>query len=180
MSEAELVKSRFELLYPAMNDGMCRLWAACEANVLGLQGVAIVAAATGLSVETIRQGQRELKLFNSSSPNKKYTPLTPQGRIRRPGGGRKRAEVKDPELLSILESLVENDVAGDPMSEQKWIRNSLGKLSQRLEEQGHPVSPGVISRLLTEGGFSMKANTKRKVHSKSPERDEQFTYIALQ
>ncbi len=180
MSETELIKCRFELLRPVMNDGMCRLWAACEATVLGPQGVAIVAAATGLSVETIRQGQRELKLFSSSYPNKKHTPLTPQGRIRRPGGGRKRAEVKDPELISILESLVENDIAGDPMSQQKWIRNSLGKLSLRLKEQGHSASPAVISRLFTEGGFSMKANTKRKVHSKSPERDEQFTYIALQ
>ncbi len=180
MSEIELIKCRFELLRSAMNHGMCRLWAACEAQVLGSQGVAIVAAATGLPAETIRQGQRELKLFSSSSPNKKFTPLTPQGRIRRPGGGRKRAEVKDPELISVLESLIENDIAGDPMSEQKWIRNSLGKLSLRLKEQGHPASPGVISRLLTENGFSMKANTKRKVYSKSPERDEQFTYIALQ
>jgi len=29
-------------------------------------------------------------------------------------------------------------------------------------------------------GFSMKANTKRKIHSNSPGRDEQFDYIALQ
>jgi len=159
MSDIEIIRCKFELLRPAMNSGMLRLWAACEAKVLGLHGVTTVTAATGLSVETIRQGLRDLAQFNISTQSKVFTPQVPQGRIRRLGGGRKRAEVQDPAIMSALEALIENDIAGDPMTEKKWVRNSLGNLSKQLKEQGHQASPSVVSRLLTEMGFSMKANT---------------------
>lgn len=180
MSDIELIRRKFELLRPTMNNGMCRLWAACEAKVLGSQGETIVVAATGLSIETIRQGLKDLEQFSVSSSSKVFTPQMPQGRIRRLGGGRKRAEVKEPSIISALEVLVENDIAGDPMSQQKWLRNSLGNLSKQLKEQGYQASKTVVSRLLKEKGFSMKANSKRKIHSKSPGRNEQFNYIALQ
>src|SRR5215469_2659720 len=40
-------------------------------------------------------------------------------RIRRPGAGRKRIEVNDPGILTTLERLLTDEVAGDPMGKQK-------------------------------------------------------------
>jgi hypothetical protein len=101
-------------------------------------------------------------------------------RVRRPGAGAKPVEVKDPGILAALERLIENDVAGDPMGEAKWVRASLRSLSAQLAGAGHPASPGTVGRLLTQMGYSMKGNKRRQVHARDPPRDEQFRYIASQ
>jgi hypothetical protein len=101
-------------------------------------------------------------------------------RIRRPGGGRKLVEVKDPTIMTTLEKMLENEVAGNPMSEQKWVRSSTRNLSKKLKEEGYQVSPVTISRLLKKMGFSIKANKKKQIKSNCPDRDQQFRYIASQ
>jgi len=47
----------------------------------------------------------------------------------------------------MLEALVLPETAGDPMSEQKWVRSSLRHLSQRWKLMGHQVSPPTVGRL---------------------------------
>lgn len=103
-------------------------------------------------------------------------------RIRRLGGGRKLTEVKDPAIVPTLECLLkdQNEVGGDPMTEQKWIRSSLRRLSEQLAAEGHPASGGTVRRLLKKMGFSLKANQRKQGRSGCPERDEQFSYIAAQ
>jgi Rhodopirellula transposase DDE domain len=54
---------------------------------------------------------------------------------------------KDPALEGTLDALVQEDPAGDPMSEQKWVRCSLRQLSRRLKDAGHPASPPTVGRL---------------------------------
>ncbi len=44
-----------------MNEKMSRLWAACEAHVIGPDGVNIVAIATGISKTDIHIGLQELE-----------------------------------------------------------------------------------------------------------------------
>lgn len=63
-----------------------RLLAGFLAQQHGRGGIAWLARITGLSPHTIRRGGRELRHGD---------PL-PAGRVRHPGAGRKRAEVKDP------------------------------------------------------------------------------------
>ena len=58
-----------------------------------------------------------------------------QYRIRRPGGGRKLTEEKDPTIVNALEQMLADEVAGDPMTDQKWIRSSLSRLSKRLKRK---------------------------------------------
>ncbi|MBO0782054.1 MAG: hypothetical protein J2P37_24810 [Ktedonobacteraceae bacterium] len=36
-----------------------------------------------------------------------------------------------------MQTLVQPETAGDPMSEQKWVRSSLRHLSERLKELGY-------------------------------------------
>lgn len=101
-------------------------------------------------------------------------------RIRRPGGGRKFTEQKDPTIVTALEQMLKDEVAGDPMTEQKWIRSSLSRLSTRLADEGHQASSSTVARLLKKMGFSLKANKRKQGKSGCPDRDEQFKYIASQ
>ena len=103
-----------------------------------------------------------------------------QYRIRRPGAGRKLTEAKDPTVVTALERMLTDEVAGDPMTDQKWIRSSLSRLSKRLGDEGHQASTGTVARLLTKMGFSLKANMRKQGRLGCPERDEQFKYIASQ
>jgi transposase len=94
--------------------------------------------------------------------------------------GRPRVEEARPGITAALERLLVNDVAGDPMNEKKWVRVTLTRLSARLKEQGYRAVEKTVRRLLKQMGFSMKANKRRQVRSKCPERDEPFRYIASQ
>jgi hypothetical protein len=73
-----------------------------------------------------------------------------------------------------------NETAGDPSSDQRWIRSSLRSLSQRLGYAGHPASPPTVSRLLKELRYSLKANVKKKAGKEHPDRNQQFEYIEAQ
>ena len=88
---------------------------------------------------------------------------------------------KDPAILTTLQELVEPVTAGDPMSEQKWVRVSLRQVSRDLGEAGHSASPPTVRRLLDAQGYRLHANTKQLESSAAhPDRDRQFEYITEQ
>lgn len=188
MSDIDTVKQKYELLRAAMDERLNRLWAASEAIMIGRGGVTLVADATGLSRVTIRAGIQELEALGLV-PAIRVTPRQAvsrpirvgwSDRIRRPGGGRKLSEVKDPAIVPTLEKLLTNEVGGDPASDKKWVRCSLRQLCEWLKEEGHPASPTVVGRLLKNMGYSLRANERKQGQSRAnhPERDEQFRYIA--
>ena len=72
------------------------------------------------------------------------------------------------------------ETAGDPMSEQKWVRSSLRHLSDQLAGKGHRACPMTVGRLLKQAGYSLKANIKRLAGSQHPDRNTQFEYIESQ
>ncbi len=76
--------------------------------------------------------------------------------------------------------MVEPETAGDPASEQKWIRSSLRQLSRRLTQAGHPASAPTVSRLLKKRDYSLKVNVKKEAGEDHPDRDDQFEYIQTQ
>jgi hypothetical protein len=83
--------------------------------------------------------------------------------------------------VTAVQALVEPVTAGDPMSEQKWVRVSLRQLSRRLGEAGHPASPPTVRRLLDAQGYRLHANTKQlEAGAAHPDRDQQFQYITEQ
>ena len=89
---AELVDSvarRYEVLRPHLSEFQRRLWLGAEAAESGAGGVAVVAAATGVAADTVRRGRKEVD--DGVAPA--------AGRSRKPGGGRKRAESHDAELV---------------------------------------------------------------------------------
>jgi transposase len=159
---------RFRVLFPHLSERQRRLVMAQEARLLGHGGVRTVAVAAGVSETTVRTGVFELEAGED--------PL-PDGRVRRPGGGRKTAEDQDPDLVPALLALVEPDERGDPMSPLRWTTKSLRALAGELARQGHPVSAPTVGRLLKEQGFSLQANAKTLEGKQHPDRDAQFRYI---
>lgn len=83
--------------------------------------------------------------------------------------------------MTALQEVVAPVTAGDPMSEQKWVRASLRSLRRHLGEVGHAASPPTARRLLDAQGYRLHANTKqREAGAAHPDRDQQFRYIAEQ
>ena len=160
--------SRFETLLPLLNERQSRLALGLEARLLGHGGVQAVAHAAGVSVKTVRRGMDELEAGTESLP---------VDRSRRPGGGRKPARDKDPDVVEALLALVEPQERGDPMSPLRWTTKSLRHLADELARQGHPVSAPTVGKLLRENGFSLQGTSKTVEGEQHPDRDQQFAHI---
>jgi hypothetical protein len=93
--------------------------------------------------------------------------------------GRPRVEQKDPSIIEVLEHLLADETAGDPMTNQRWARSSLRKLQARLRAEGHIASPSTIARLLRGLGYSPKACKRRRAGDRCPGTAEQFEHIRL-
>lgn len=162
-----LLKKRYELLFPLLNEKSKRLWSAVEAKVIGYGGIAIVSKATKISRTTISTGIKELEQNNNIE----------MSRVRKEGGGRKKITEKQPGLINEIERLLEPYVRGEPESPLLWTCKSLRKLSKELENTGYHVSYKILGALLKEQGFSLQANKKTYEGKNHPDRDEQFKYI---
>jgi len=167
---ADLVESvarRFEVLRPHLSELQRRLWLGAEAAELGAGGVAVVARAVGVAPDTVRRGRAEAQDLDGASVV----------RSRRPGGGRKRAEEHDTDLVAALEALIDPVTRGDPMSPLRWTSKSTRSLARTLTGNGHRVSDFVVRRLLRELGYSLQANSKTTEGGQHPDRDAQFGYL---
>jgi hypothetical protein len=174
MDEFTMLQRKYELLRPRLDEISMRLCAAADAMVLGRGGPSLVAKASGISRTTIYAGLSDLD--QSAVPL--VVPLQTPGRIRRPGGGRKRLAKSNPDLLRDLDKLVDPITRGDPGSPLRWTCKSTTKLTQALQDQGHPVSQRTVWTLLDQLGYSMQSNRKAREGTEHPDRDAQFLYIA--
>jgi hypothetical protein len=164
------IRRKYRALAVEMDERMRRQWAAVESRDLGYGGVSTIARATGLSRTTITAGLRELKL-----PAKKRA--AEAQRIRRPGGGRRRATDNDPELIKALEALIDPMTRGDPESPLRWTCKSTYRLAEELTQQDHRIGPRTVAKLLRESGYSLQANRKTREGNQHPDRNAQFEYI---
>jgi Rhodopirellula transposase DDE domain len=140
--------------------------AANEAVHEGYGGISRVSRACGLSRVTIAKGVRELEEI----------PLA-AGRIRRPGAGRPRLVVRDPELPRALEALVEPLARGDPQSPLRWTCKSTRTLAAELSRRHHPVSHEKVAQFLRAMDYSLQGNRKTEEGTDHPDRDAQFQFI---
>jgi hypothetical protein len=154
----------------AIDERARRLVAAAESLAIGRGGIAAVSQATGMSRPVIRQGMTELR-----APVQPPTPRS--GRIRRPGGGRKRTVEVDPTLLRDLEGLVDPATRGDPESPLRWTCKSVRKLATALKQKGHRTSHRMVAVLLQELGYSLQSNRKTREGGQHPDRNAQFEHI---
>jgi hypothetical protein len=167
--EAEIAGKRADAS-PHLDERARRIWLGTEAGQLGYGGIRFVAEATGAAIETVRSGIADL----GKDPE--------AVRVRRPGGGRKKAEDKDPELPAALDALLDDDKseAGDPVTPRlRWTSKSLVKLSEELGGQGREASPTMVRRLMHKQGWRLQSNNKSLAKSlPHPDRSPQFSYIS--
>jgi hypothetical protein len=97
--------------------------------------------------------------------------------VRAPGGGRKKAEVADPELVEVLDGLIEPETRGDPESPLRWTTRSTRHLAGELSGMGHCVGHDVVAKILHSLRYSLQGTRKKLEGSRHPDRDDQFRYI---
>jgi transposase len=165
MNLTEAVKQHLIQTADALKGSDRRAFMARTAQLMGRGGQRLAERELGWSRATIHKGMHELE-----SGIVCLDAFSQRGRL--------RAEEKDPAILPALERLLSDEVAGDPMGEQTWVRSTPRQLSDRLKKEGHEVSPRTVRRLLKNMGFSLKTNKRKQGRSGCPERDAQFCYIA--
>jgi hypothetical protein len=163
-----LDEETFLRFFRTLDERQARLCAAERALAIGRGGITLVSRVTGLSYPTIHKGIAELR---------DNTSLLASGRVRRPGGGRKKVEAVEPAVLPILEEIVESSTAGSPMDVLRWTSKSKTNLAAALAERGHRLAPNTVGRLLRELGYSLQANRKDKEGRSPPERAAQVAYL---
>src|SRR5580658_9946626 len=164
---------RWLKVFRTLNEFQARLFAADKALDLGRGGISRLAALTGLSRTTITKAGEELR-----SSGKLADPG--EGRVRRVGGGRKKVEEVDPEVRELLEKMLQETTAGDPMSLLRWTSKSTRTMAAELTRLGHPVTWVTVARCVDDMGYSLQANRKEKEGPQHANRDAQFRCINRQ
>ena len=172
----QVIREKYERLQPHLGERGVRLWAANEALSFGRGGVRALAEALAISPKTIMQGKRELQ---APPPRRESDPR--EGRQRRPGGGRKSILEKYPQLLAVLEQIVDPATRGDPMKPLRWVSKSLPHIVNELGRQGYELSIPTVSKILHEElDYGMQGLRKTREGSSHPDRDAQFQHINRQ
>jgi Rhodopirellula transposase DDE domain len=165
-SLAELT-AKFHSVWPLLDERTRRLMAASEARALGYGGVSLVRRACGLSRKAISKGMRDIEEGSALG----------EGRIRRPGAGRKLITVSDPRLVDSLEEMIDHQTRGDPESALRWTCKSTRAIAIELGRHKHPVSHAKVAQLLHGLHYSLQSNRKTEEGRDHPDRDAQFRYI---
>ena len=167
MDSVAKLTTKFQAVWPLLDERARRLMAASEAIAVGFGGVSLVGRACGLSRNVIAKGVREIQ----------EGAVLPAGRIRRPGAGRKRLTVRDPALVATLEGLIDAQTRGDPESPLRWICKSTRTIADELARRRHPVSHMKVAQLLHDLDYSLQSNRKTEEGTDHPDRDAQFRHI---
>jgi len=167
MVDVGSIRARYEQLVAFLDERGRRLFAATEAVSVGVGGVTAVSRATGIARSTINRGIAELKAGCHEIG----------GRVRRAGGGRKRAVERQPGLLAALEALIEHAIRGDPEAPLRWVSRSQRNIAEALRHQGFAVSQKLVGLLLRELEYSCQANRKTREGTSHPDRNAQFEHI---
>ncbi len=151
---------------PALNENDRRLFYGVVAEGLGYGGTTFVASVTGASRNTVSAGMDDI-----DKPR--------DGRIRKEGGGRKKAAEKNSLLLEYVENIVRESTYGNPENPLTWTNLSLRDIAEEVKKRyGIAVSHTTIGKLLEMLGYSKQKNQKMmQVGKEHPDRDKQFKHI---
>ena len=168
METDDIIKARIEAVLPMLNERQTRIYLSAEAQSIGWGGKSKIAQLSSVARRTISKGEIESLLKEDN---------TPQARIRKEGGGRKKTIEHQPEILQAIENIVSPHTMGNPMNPLIWTSKSIRKITAELLVLGYKVSHEVVRQCLIELGYSLQANKKTKEGGASPDRDAQFEYI---
>jgi hypothetical protein len=135
----------------------------------GYGGATVVHELTGLALNTIRRGKKELSCGFESAPR----------RIRGPGGGPKWSEEKYPDIQEHIRKIVEGSTNGNPEKILSWTTDSLRDIGRKLSEgYGEQITYVTAGSILEAMGYSRQVNQKMlQVGERHPDRNAQFEFI---
>ena len=154
-----------------LNESQARWSVAMQAMMLGHGGIKEIYELTGLSRPTTIKGIKELKTKEK---------LADGERIRCSGGGPKRIEERNPEISKILNQIMNETTAGDPMSLLKWTSKSIYQIRNQIQNSGYSIGKGTVHGRLKEMAYSLQANVKVREGETYKDRDssqyDQYDY----
>ena len=149
------------------NEVQRRRLAGVKALQIGWGGVSYVCNLAKMSPNTVRKGIQEVKSGRAEKSKK----------LRKDGGGRKKLSDKNPRIEKVLERIMNDATAGDPMRVLKWTHKSTYAIAEALKEKRFSISEDTVGRMLKSKKYSLQANKKRYEGKSHPDRDAQFHYI---
>ncbi len=154
--------------YATLSEKEKRRYAALETEKLGHGGQKYICELLGCSPTTVRVGREELQ----------HGSTTPEDRIRRPGGGKKRIMEKIAGIDELFLEIVKHYTAGSPVDEGvKWTNLGQKGISKKFEEKGYKVSEHVVKQLLKKHKYVQRKMRKTKTMKETEQRNEQFGNI---
>ena len=161
----------WEQMEGQLDEKQKRLLAASMTIAIGRGGIAQTHRVTGLAINTIKAGQREVAMGT----------IVEKGKTRKSGGGRKRAESCNAGLQDAVREIVDDSTYGNPENPLSWTTESLRKIADALEvKHGIRINYVTVGRILDELGYSKQANQKMlQIGEPHPDRNEQFEFINM-
>jgi transposase len=152
-----------------LNELQRRQYAATLAKAYGYGGATVVHEITGISLNTITAGKKELE----------GNTCLEAGRIRKQGGGAKLFEEKHPEIQECVRAIVDGCTYGNPEKILSWTTESLRSIQKSLTERYNITASHVtIGTILEKLGYSKQSNQKMlQVGEPHPDRNAQFEFI---
>ena len=121
------------------------------------------------STHTLQKGIEELR--TGASPG--------EGRIRKPGGGRKAELPRHPEWTEMVKVIIEPFTAGLPQDENVvWISLTAPQIARLMKGEGCEVSVYHVRLILEQMGFRRRSFLKDLPMKEVEHRDAQFVKIA--
>jgi transposase len=167
--EKEQIRLLWESMKLQLNEMQRRQYAATLAITYGYGGATLVNEITGISLNTITAGKKELK--NGIDLEAK--------RVRKAGGGPKWLEERYPDIQEHVKKIVDGSTYGSPEKVLSWTTESLRSIQKTLEEKYNIITSHVtIGAILEDLGYSKQANQKMlQVGEAHPDRNAQFEFI---
>ena len=167
--EREHIYVLWENMRLTLNEKQRREYAATLARTYGYGGATVVHEITGLSLNTITAGKKELESKSKLEA----------GRIRKQGGGPKWLEEQYPNIQNCVRDIVDGSTYGNPGKVLSWTTESLRTIQKTLEiKYDIKTSHVTVGQILESLGYSKQANQKMlQVGQAHPDRNAQFEFI---
>ena len=167
--EREQILMLWESMKSQLNEIQRRQYAATLAQAYGYGGATVVHEVTGVSLNTITAGKKEMG----------REPDSQKGRVRKAGGGPKWLEEKHPEIQKYVQGIVDDSTYGNPEKVLSWTTESLRSIQSVLSEKhGINASHVTVGAILEDLGYSKQSNQKMlQVGKPHPDRNAQFEFI---
>jgi hypothetical protein len=103
---------------------------------------------------------------------------TPEDRIRKPGGGKKKIIDTVENIDEVFFEILKDHTAGSPMDKElKWTNLNRKEISKAFKSRGMNITPHVVKQLLKKHGFVERKMQKAVTMKDCKDRNEQFERI---